>query len=69
MVEKLEGRIPLDIPGHRQECNTKIDHLKETGWEEVDWVHLTQNRDQWQDLANMIIKFCQQNVLLYKCCC
>jgi hypothetical protein len=26
--------------------------LREIGWEGVDWFHLAQDRDQWQDLVN-----------------
>jgi len=29
--------------------------LREVGWEVVDWIHLAQDRDQWQALVNMII--------------
>jgi len=29
--------------------------LRETGWEGVDWMHLAQNRDQWQELVNMVM--------------
>jgi hypothetical protein len=31
--------------------------LKETGLEDVDWMHLAQDRDQWQALVNMVMKF------------
>jgi hypothetical protein len=27
-------------------------HLKETGHEGVEWIHLTQNNDQWQTVRN-----------------
>jgi hypothetical protein len=30
------------------------DH-SEAGWEAVDWSHLTQDRDQWQALVNIIM--------------
>jgi hypothetical protein len=30
--------------------------LRETGWEEVDWIRLDQDRDQWQDLVNTVTK-------------
>jgi len=26
--------------------------LRETGWEGMDWIHLTQDRDQWWALVN-----------------
>jgi hypothetical protein len=29
--------------------------LREIGWEGVDWIHLAQDRDQWQALVNMIM--------------
>jgi len=29
--------------------------LKETGWEVMDWIHLAQDRDQWQALVDMVI--------------
>jgi hypothetical protein len=29
--------------------------LREIGWEIVDWMHLTQDKNQWQVLVNMVI--------------
>jgi hypothetical protein len=29
--------------------------LREIGWEGVDWMHLAQDRDQWQALVNTVI--------------
>jgi hypothetical protein len=29
--------------------------LGETGWEFVDWMHLAQDRDQWQALVDTIM--------------
>jgi len=34
----------------RQEDNIKM-NLREIGWNEVDWVHVIQNRDQWWALV------------------
>jgi hypothetical protein len=31
--------------------------LKKTGWEIVDWIHLTQYRYQWRALKNTVMKF------------
>jgi hypothetical protein len=25
------------------------------GWEDVDWIRLAQDRDQWRDLANIVM--------------
>jgi len=30
--------------------------LRETGWGDVDWMHLAQDRDQWQAPANTVMK-------------
>jgi hypothetical protein len=29
---------------------------REVGWESVDWIHLTQDMDQWRALVNMVMK-------------
>jgi hypothetical protein len=34
--------------------NIRID-LREVGWESVDWIHLTEDRDLWQALVNMVV--------------
>jgi hypothetical protein len=38
----------------RWEVNIRMD-LTEIGWEGVDWIHLTQDRDQWQTVVSMVI--------------
>jgi hypothetical protein len=30
-------------------------HLREIGWDGVDWVDLAQDRDQWRALVNMVM--------------
>jgi hypothetical protein len=30
-------------------------HLRETGWGGVDWIDLTQDRDQWRALVNTVM--------------
>jgi hypothetical protein len=47
LVGKPEGKRPLGEPRHRWVNNIRI-NLRETGWEGLDWVHLTQDRDQWK---------------------
>jgi len=39
----------------RQEDNIKTD-FRETGREKVEWIHLAQDRDQWQALVKTIMK-------------
>jgi hypothetical protein len=29
--------------------------IKEPGWEVMDWIHLAQDRDQWQALVNVVM--------------
>jgi hypothetical protein len=45
-VGKSEGRRTLGRLSHRLEVNIQIDH-KEVGWEDVDWIHLAQDGDEW----------------------
>jgi hypothetical protein len=48
--------------------NLKVnDHLedlrvdgKKMGWESVDWMHLDQDRDQWQAVVNRVMNLCVQ---------
>jgi hypothetical protein len=52
-VGKPEGKTPLGRPRHRWVNNIKID-LRETGWDGVDWIDLTQDRNQWGALVNTV---------------
>jgi hypothetical protein len=56
VVRKFDGKKSLGRPRCRSEANIRID-LRETGWEGVDWIHLTVNRDQWSALVNTVMKF------------
>jgi hypothetical protein len=29
--------------------------LREIKWEDVDWMHLAQDRDQWKAIVNMVM--------------
>jgi hypothetical protein len=29
--------------------------LREIGWEDVDWIHLAQDMDQWHGLVNTVM--------------
>jgi hypothetical protein len=44
-VGKPEIERPPGRPGHRWEDNIKI-HLREIGRDEIDWIDLTQDRNQ-----------------------
>jgi hypothetical protein len=46
LVRKPKGKRPLRRPRCRWEDNILMD-LREIGCRGVDWIHLTQDRDQW----------------------
>jgi ribosome biogenesis protein Nip4 len=54
LARKSEGKRPLRKPRNRWEDNIRMD-LREIGWGSVDWMHLAQDKDQWQALMNMIM--------------
>jgi hypothetical protein len=53
-VGNLEGKRPLERPRRRWEDNIKLD-LREIGWDGMDWIDLTQDRDQWRALVNTVM--------------
>jgi hypothetical protein len=32
--------------------------LGEIGWEDMNWMHLDEDRDRWRAFVNMVAKFC-----------
>jgi hypothetical protein len=54
LIGKPEGKIPHGRPRHKWEANIRTD-LREIGWEGVDWMHLAQDRDQWQAVVNTVM--------------
>jgi hypothetical protein len=44
-LENLKALHPLGRLKHRWEDNIRMD-LREIWWEDVDWIHLAQDRDQ-----------------------
>jgi hypothetical protein len=51
--ENLKGRA-LGRPRRRREDNIRI-NFKEIGWEDSDWIHVAQDRDQWRSLVNTVM--------------
>jgi hypothetical protein len=51
---KPKGRRPLGRPIRRREGNINI-YLKEIVSDAVDWIHLSQGRDQWRELVNTVM--------------
>jgi hypothetical protein len=54
MVEKPEGKRPLERPRRGWVDNIKMD-LREIGWDGMDWIDLVQDRDQWWAFVNMVM--------------
>jgi hypothetical protein len=54
LVGRPEGRRPLGRPRRRWEGNIKMD-LRETGFGDVDWIDLAQDRDRWRNLVNTVM--------------
>jgi hypothetical protein len=55
LVVKREGKRPLGRRRGRWEDNIRID-FREIGWEDVDWMHLVQDRNQWRAVVNTVMK-------------
>jgi hypothetical protein len=53
-VGNPEGKRPLGTPRRRWVDNIKMD-LREIGWDGMDWIDLSQDRDQWWVLVNAIM--------------
>jgi hypothetical protein len=57
LVGKPEGKIPLGRPRHRWVDNIKM-NLREVGWDDMDWIYLAQDRDQWRTVVNTVMNLC-----------
>jgi hypothetical protein len=54
LVENAEGEIPLRRPRRRWEENNKL-NIKEIRWGGADWIHVSQNRDNWMALVSTVM--------------
>jgi hypothetical protein len=54
LVRKTEGRRPLGRPRRGWVHNIRMD-LVEVGWDDVNWIGLTQDRDRWRALVNSVL--------------
>jgi hypothetical protein len=56
LVGVHEGKRAFGRPRHRWDDNIRMDH-REIRWEGVDWIHLAQDRNQWQVVVNAVMNF------------
>jgi hypothetical protein len=54
LVGKPEGKRQLGRPRRRSVDNIKID-LREIECDDIDWIDLAQDRDQWRALVNTLM--------------
>ncbi|KAJ4444324.1 hypothetical protein ANN_06116, partial [Periplaneta americana] len=54
LVWKPEGKRPLGRPRRRWEDNIKMD-LREMGYDDRDWINLTQDRERWRAYVRVAV--------------
>jgi hypothetical protein len=54
LVERPEGKRPLERPRRRWEDNIKMD-LREIGIDGANWIRLAQGRVQWRAFVNTVM--------------
>jgi hypothetical protein len=52
--QKARKKRPLGRRTHKLEYNIKMD-VREIGWDDMEWIHLAQDREYWRSLVNMVI--------------
>jgi hypothetical protein len=57
LVEEPEGKRPLGRPRRRWEFKAVV-----LGYEDVDWIHVVQNRDKRRAIVNAVTNY--QQILL-----
>jgi hypothetical protein len=54
LVGKPEGKRTLSRPRSRWVDNIKMD-LSDIGWDGMDWIDLSQDRDQWRTYVHTVM--------------
>jgi hypothetical protein len=62
LVGKPERKRPLGRPRHKWVDSIKMD-LREIGWNDMDWIDLAQDMDQWRALVNMVMNLQVHKIL------
>jgi hypothetical protein len=53
-VGKPEGKRPLGRPRRKWVDNIKM-NLRDIGWDDMDWIDLAYERDQWPALVSTVM--------------
>jgi hypothetical protein len=56
LVGRPEGKRPMGRPRRRWEDNIKLD-LREMGIYGMNWIHVAQDKVQWQAFVNTVMNF------------
>jgi hypothetical protein len=56
LMGKPEGKSPLGRPRRRWVDYIRMD-LSEIGWDDMDWINLARDKDQWRALVNTVMNF------------
>jgi hypothetical protein len=54
LVGKPEGKRPLGRLRRRRVDHIKMD-FRDIGWDNMHWIDLAEDRDQWEDLVSTIM--------------
>jgi hypothetical protein len=54
LVGKPDGKRPIGRLRRRWEDNINMD-LREIAWDSMGWINLSQDRDQWLAVVNMVM--------------
>jgi hypothetical protein len=68
-VRKLEGKRPFARLRNRWEVNIIMD-LSDIGCEDVDWIHVAQDRVQWWAFVNTVMNIrvpCKEGNFMVSC--
>jgi hypothetical protein len=62
LVRKPEGKRPLGRPRRKWVDNMEMD-FRGIGWVSMDWIDLSQDRDQWRALVTTVMNLLVHKVL------
>jgi hypothetical protein len=63
LVGKPEKKRPLGRTKRRWVDNFKMD-LREIGWDDMDWIDLAQDMEQWRAVVNTVMNYTRPTLTL-----